>query len=298
MDPLPESQFKDSQLMRMLEQSQQQQPMSSSSQRVEKPFESLMDEDEDVFLLTRSTLNLLSEIWNSNKSMLQNLKVAVGFLQFYSMRQGKIDANTVRMREARVMRDAVVSVIDALKKKKRRGPSACSFEDLHVFLIEEKLAAVLSEDVMLENTFNEWLEDFKEFSSRRTTLRTDATATKSTSVVVGEALNALFSGVQHKEEESDERLPQYISRSENGRVQTVRTPGETGHTLIRLDIYEVCDILKQDKRDWWKYAKLRSQFLTSSTDSKYQLTKQLIDLAADDLSSISGVRKDQSRSSV
>lgn len=262
-------------MIRVLEQ--QQQPIfssSSSSQRAEKPFEYVMDEEEeDVFLLTRSTLHLLTEVWNSNKSMLQNLKVAIGFIQFYSMHQGKIDTNTVRMREVRVMRDALVSVIDEWKKKKRKEPSACSLKDLHIFLIEEKLAAVLAEDIMLENTFNEWMEDFKEFKSRRAISRADATSTKSASTS-GEGLNVLFSGVYFKEDEFDERLPQYISRSESGRVQTVRTPGEVGHALIRLDVYEVRDILKQEKRDWWKYAKLRTQFLaSSSTDPKYQLIK-------------------------
>lgn len=78
---MPESQLKDSQLMRMLEQ-----PLSSS--RAEKAFaESDMEEkEEDIFLLTRSTLNLLSELWNSNKSMLHNLKVTIGFLQSYTIR--------------------------------------------------------------------------------------------------------------------------------------------------------------------------------------------------------------------
>lgn len=64
---MPESQFKDSQLLRLLEQHQPQQSMPSSSllsQRAEKTFESMMDEEEeeDVFLLTRSTMNLLNEI--------------------------------------------------------------------------------------------------------------------------------------------------------------------------------------------------------------------------------------------
>lgn len=281
-----ESQMKDSQLMRILDE----QPMSSS-----RAVESDMDEEDDIFLFTHSTLNLLRELWNVNKSILQNFKVVIGFLQFYTLNQGKIDPNTVRMREARVMKDALVSVLDVWKKKRKRGSStACSLEELNIFLIEEKLLAVLSEDIMMENTFRQWLEEFKGYTSRRPTLRVDATTLKAPSV--GDGLNALFNGSTFKEEDTDERLPQYISKLENGRLHTVRTPGEIGHSLIRLDVYEVRDILKRDKREWWKYAKLRTQILTSSssTDPKQQLVKQFLDLAADDLIGVSGLRKESS----
>ena len=152
--------------------------------------------------------------------------------------------------------------------------------------------AILSEDIMMENTFCEWLEDFKAYTSRRPTLRVETTTTTS-KAAPSAGLNALFSGPSFKEEDTDGRLPQYIAKMENGRLHTVRTPGEIGHSLIRLDIYEVRDILKKEKRDWWKYAKLRTQILTSSpTDPKQQLTKQLLDLAADDLSRVAGLRKE------
>lgn len=311
---LPESQMKDSQLLRLLEQpvppttpsatsllrvSERSQPaaMPSFSREEEEAIVPEIiddDEDDDMFMFTRSTLNLVNELWNSSKSMLQNLKLIMGFLQSYAINQGKVDPKHVRIREAKVMKDALASVVDAWKKKRRRGCSAaCSLDEFNIFVVEEKLAATLSEDIMMENTFTEWLEDFKVYVNRRPTLRVD-TAAKSSS---GDGLNALFGASNFCEEVTDERVSQYIIKLENGRVHTVRTPGEVGQSLIRLDVYEVRDILKREKRDWWKYAKMRTQFLTSSpTDSKQQLLKQLLDLAADDLIGISGLRREVSSS--
>lgn len=281
--------------MRILEQPTP--PLSRAERVIVPEMDDEEEDDDDVFMFTRSTLNLLLEVWNPNKTMLQNLKLIIGFIQSYMIAQGKSDPSAVRVGEARIMKDALVNLLNVWKKKKRRGCSAaCSVEELNIFLVEEKLAATLSEDIMFENTFREWSDEFKVYIGRRPTLRVDATtSTTARSSSGADGMNALFSGSSLAEDEIDERLPQYISKVENGRVYTVRTPGEVGHTLIRLDVYEVRDILKKDKRDWWKYAKLRSQILTSSTtDSKYQTMKQLLDLAADDLIGVTGLRKEVS----
>lgn len=304
---IPESQIKDSQLMRQyLEQPVHLSSSSSSSLRVERSMpptlraekasvpemQNMDEEDDDLFMFTRSTLNLLIEWWNPSKTMLQNFKIVIGFVQSCIINRGRIDPNDTRMREGKIIKDVMVNVLDVWKKKRKRGcNTACSLEELNIFIAEEKLGSILSEDIMTESTYNEWLEDFKEFIGQRPTLRVDATAAKPSSGEEG--LNGLFNVSNFKEEEADGRLPQYIAKLENGRFHTVRTPGEVGHSLVRLDMYDVREISKKEKRDWWKYANLRTQFLMSSpTDSKQQLVKQLLDLAADDLSGVPGLRKE------
>ena len=76
----------------------------------------------------------------------------------------------------------------------------------------------------------------------------------------------------------------------------MKTPAEidSNSQLVRLDMYDVKDILKKDKRQWWKSAKLRSQFLTSSSsvDRKHQLLRQLLDCTANQFKKLPGAKKE------
>lgn len=96
----------------------------------------------------------------------------------------------------------------------------------------------------------------------------------------GSGLDALFNLTA---EEDGNRIQQYISRLENGRLFTLKSSGETGSQLIRLDVYDSKDISNRDKRSWWRYAKVRTQFFTSPTDRKRRLLRQLLDQVADDM---------------
>lgn len=107
----------------------------------------------------------------------------------------------------------------------------------------------------------------------------------------GGGLDALFN--LPTSSQKNDVLSQFISKLENGRLLTLRSPGERGYRLIRFDMYDVKDIMNKDKRQWWKSAMVRSQFLTSSPmDRKQQLVQRLLDRAADDLRKIEGVRMD------
>ena len=68
--------------------------------------------------------------------------------------------------------------------------------------------------------------------------------------------------------------------------------GQIGHQLIRLDVYDIHDI--ENKEKWWKYVKLRTQFLTSSLrDRKQQMVNQLLDCVADNLKKVPSVMKER-----
>lgn len=110
-------------------------------------------------------------------------------------------------------------------------------------------------------------------------------------------LDALFDLSFFQKEGQDTQMSQFITKkSDNGQLFTMKIPGETrsGCQLVRLDLYDVRDVSKKDKRHWWKCAKLRSQFLlsSSSADRKQQLLRQLLDCTTNDLKKLPGVKRE------
>jgi len=93
-------------------------------------------------------------------------------------------------------------------------------------------------------------------------------------------------------DKSNGRISQHLVKLDNGRLFTLKTPGEVGLQMIRLNLYDVKDISHKGKRNWWKYAKVRTQFLRSRNDRKQRLLRQLLDEAADDLKKIPGSIKE------
>ncbi|XP_011706568.1 PREDICTED: uncharacterized protein LOC105461758 [Wasmannia auropunctata] len=88
-------------------------------------------------------------------------------------------------------------------------------------------------------------------------------------------------------------IQQSISKIKNNCRVIMKSPGEIGYRLIRLEIYDVNKITGMERRQWWKVAEVRAEFLTSSeSDLKQRLTQQLLDAAADDLKIVKGVRKE------
>ncbi|EGI58651.1 hypothetical protein G5I_13232 [Acromyrmex echinatior] len=118
-----------------------------STRSIEKSFEQLLDEEEEEE-------------------------------DTYMINQQKIDPNTIRMREAKTMKDALMSLLNALKTRGLLN-STYSMEELnHFFSTSESkvLRHLLMEDFMTRNTFFEWLHDLKEYvtwrhlSMRRTSI--------------------------------------------------------------------------------------------------------------------------------
>lgn len=90
-----------------------------------------------------------------------------------------------------------------------------------------------------------------------------------------------------------EPIQQHITKLENGRLFTINSPRELGSQLIRLYVYDIRDTTKKDKRNWRRHARVRTQFLStsSSKDRKLQLLQQLLDVTANDIRKISGCSK-------
>jgi len=83
--------------------------------------------------------------------------------------EAKIDPNTIRMREAKTMKDALMLFVEALKTRGLLN-SIYSMDELNRFfsILESKvLRHLFMEDFMTRNTFFEWLHDLKEFIRRQ-----------------------------------------------------------------------------------------------------------------------------------
>lgn len=87
-------------------------------------------------------------------------------------------------------------------------------------------------------------------------------------------------------------IPQSISTRRDEKLFTLKSPGERGYTLVKLETYQFNDISGTEKRQWWKKATLRSQFLCSSiADPKYIQVKKLINMAVKEIAAIKNVEK-------
>ncbi|KYN22397.1 hypothetical protein ALC57_05209 [Trachymyrmex cornetzi] len=245
-----------------------------------------------------SIIDLIYQTWITN-TFVKNVRMMIGCIQTYMMKQRKIDPNTIRMRETKTMKDALLSFLESLKTRGLLN-SMYSMEELNRFFFtpeSKMLQHLFMEDFMTKNTFFEWLHDLKEYVKCHMATLSDASNidceifTSSAEVKSG-GINALFASTS---KEQIDGISQYITKLENGHLYTVGTPeGQTGHQLIRLDVYDIHDIKHKEKNQWWKYAKLRTQFLTSSPrDRKQQMVNQLLDCVADDLMKVSSVTKER-----
>ena len=61
-------------------------------------------------------------------------------------------------------------------------------------------------------------------------------------------MDALFASTTKQKTDG---ISQYITRLDNGHLYTVRTPeGQTGHQLIRPDVYDIHNVKNKEKRQW------------------------------------------------
>ncbi|KYN09516.1 hypothetical protein ALC57_18363 [Trachymyrmex cornetzi] len=199
-----------------------------------------------------SIIDLIYQTWITN-TFVKNVRLMIGCIQTYMMKQRKIDPNTIRMQEAKTMRYALLSFLESLKTRGLLN-SMYSMEELNRFFStpESKvLQNLFMEDFITKNTFFEWLHDLKEYVRCHMATLSDA---------------------------SNIDCEIFTSSAE----------------LIRLDVYDIHDIKNKEKNQWWKYAKLRTQFLTSSPrDRKQQMVNQLLDSVADDLMKVPSVTKER-----
>ncbi|KYN18782.1 hypothetical protein ALC57_08896 [Trachymyrmex cornetzi] len=125
--------------------------------------------------------------------------------------------------------------------KKNLQNCTYSIEELNQFfsMVEnKKLRQLFMEDILSMITFFEWLRDLKEFIKNQ-----PSTSTEISNVTISNQINQI---VDH---EKTDGIVQYITKLDNSRLHTVKTPkGEIGHQLIRLDVYDFNNVKNKDKR--------------------------------------------------
>ncbi|KYN09523.1 hypothetical protein ALC57_18361 [Trachymyrmex cornetzi] len=192
-----------------------------STKSTENSLEQLSDEDEDVFDETGmgSIIDLIYQTWITN-TFVKNVRMMIGCIQTYMIKQRKIDPNTIRMREAKTMKDTLLSFLESLKTRGLLN-SMYSMEELNRFFsTSESKEYVRCHMATLSDASNIDCEIF----------------TSSVEVKSG-GMNALFASTSI---EQTDGISQYITKLENGHLYTVGTPeGQTGHQLIRLDVYDI-----------------------------------------------------------
>ena len=144
-----------------------------------------------------------------------------------------------------------MSFLEALKTRSLLN-FIYSMEELNRFfsIPESKmLRHLFIEDFMTRNTFFEWLHDLIEFIRRQmptfNTSNVDCEIfTLSPELTCGD-MDALFASTSKQRTDG---ISQYITKLDNGHLYIVRTPeGQTGHQLIRLEMYDIHDMKNKEK---------------------------------------------------
>ncbi|EGI66655.1 hypothetical protein G5I_04771 [Acromyrmex echinatior] len=195
----------------------------------EKSFEQLLDEEEgeeDVFDETFMGSIINHQTWITN-TFVKNLRMMIGCVQIYIVNQRKIDPNTIRMREAKTMKDALMSLLNALKTRGLLN-STYSMEELNRFFSTSKSKEyVRCHMATLVDASNIGREIF-------------ASSGESTS---SGGMDALFASTSKQQTDG---ISQYMTKLKHGQLYTVGTPeGQTSVDSRRRDSSWVSDSLKE-----------------------------------------------------
>ncbi|KYN05935.1 hypothetical protein ALC62_03127 [Cyphomyrmex costatus] len=214
------------------------------------------DEDEDLMLVNASAIGSLLDVihstWIEHILIMKNLKATLACIHVYMSKQSKEDSNTTRLKEAQTMKNALLMFNEFLKKKGCTNMNY-STKELHRFLAmsENKPLRSMFMDIFISaDNYFEWIKDLKESIKRQVSTvcevlkrRVDAEAS---SDGIGGVETLFASAVKRSRTDG---LSQYVTKLDNGRIYTARSPEmDTGHKLIRLDIYNVNDIEGKEKQ--------------------------------------------------
>ena len=108
-------------------------------------------------------------------------------------------------------------------------------------------------------------------------------------------LEKIFTSVRKsKSERKSSLFEQFVMFQSNGTRKTLKTPGETGRYLLKIEIIDTKDLKGIEVKDRWTKAAYRTTFLVGSEkDPKYiQLYKMVLNVAKH-LSTIQNVKKNK-----
>ncbi|CAH2064489.1 unnamed protein product, partial [Iphiclides podalirius] len=88
-------------------------------------------------------------------------------------------------------------------------------------------------------------------------------------------------------------ISQCIPKQANGKQYILKSPGECGHTVIKLETYPFGKICGLDKKNWWKHAETKMLFLTTSNVDPVQMQlNKLQNMVMKEVTKIKGITKE------
>lgn len=202
-----------------------------------------------------------------------------------------------------------VQALPKIITKRKHLLNKCSWMDFCDRLRVVKLFTTFTQLEMSEETIIIWRKSFEVLSKQRslsllntTTTSMSSTTARGTPTVVDvpvsktskeaeNAIDELFGAMTTPQITGV--IQQHISKLQNGKLSTWRSPGETGLTVVKLETYSFDKIVGLDKKLWWKEAEYRTLYTISSiADPKHMMTQKLIHQVALDLKNITGVQNE------
>ncbi|KAL0830158.1 hypothetical protein ABMA28_003615 [Loxostege sticticalis] len=88
-------------------------------------------------------------------------------------------------------------------------------------------------------------------------------------------------------------ISQSISKQANGKQYILKSPGECGLNVVKLETCPFAQICGLDKKNWWKHADTKMVFLTTSNVDPVQIQlNKMQNLVMKDVSKIKGITKE------
>lgn len=88
-------------------------------------------------------------------------------------------------------------------------------------------------------------------------------------------------------------ISQSISRQANGKQYILKSPGECGLNVVKLETYPFAKISGLDKKNWWKHAETKMVFVTNSNVDRIQMQLNKIqNMVMKEVSKIKNVQKE------
>ncbi|KYN00819.1 hypothetical protein ALC62_08502 [Cyphomyrmex costatus] len=193
------------------------------------------DDNEDLMEVNVSTigsmLDLIHSTWIQRILIIINLKATLACIHVYMSKQHKDDCNKTRVKEAQTMKTALITFIEFMKRK--------GLTNMKYSMKEFHRCLAMPENSELKESIKRQVSTVSEASQK-------SVDEEASSDGAGGVETLFASAVKRSRIEG---LSQYVTKMDNGRLYTARTPEEeTGHKLIRLDVYDVNDIKGIEKQ--------------------------------------------------
>lgn len=276
-----------------------------------------------------SLIDLITDIWDESCPATLNIKILIAVISEYTVKRALEDAQFKGLNMMKLLRDMndmlqtkMPNDAACVKREMQRFLHCHITKDLHNQMVKGVMTDVMYNELL--NDYHNYVVQMRQHLVRDVASTIDIetgeedenekrTAASSLDVEMDEDENRQCEDEDIQSEDDNEKrtegidalfesmarqakglIAQNVTKVENGRVYVMRTPGEIDRSVVRVSVYDFNEVKNRDKRDWWKYSNLRAQFLFSPLikDRRSRAVRDLFDVAANHLTTVSGVVKE------